>query len=73
MFSKTYSFVNEQFAAETITQFFAFRFNYQALLCQARKIQKLKTNSVSVGRVNTLKKSKHNFLFATMKSNCTGI
>lgn len=63
--------MNEQFAAEINTQFCAFRFNYQALLFQVRKIQKLKPKSV--GRVNTLKNPKHNFLFAAMKSNCTGI
>lgn len=53
MFSRTYYFLN---AAETTSQFCAFRFDYQALLCQARKIQKLRANSISVGRVNTLKK-----------------
>lgn len=73
MLSKAYSFVNEQFAAEINTQFCASRFNYQTLLFQVRKKQKLKTNSINVGRVNTLKTSKHNFLFATMKSNCIGI
>lgn len=58
MFSKTYSFVNEKFPAETISQFCAFRFNYQALPFQARRIQKLKTISISVGRLNTLKNLK---------------
>lgn len=42
VFSKTDPLVNKQFAGKTITQFYAFRFNYQALLFQARKIQKIK-------------------------------
>lgn len=53
MFSKIYSFVNEQFAAEINTQFCAFRFNYQALLFQARKKPKIKN------KLNKCRKNKY--------------
>lgn len=56
MFSKTYSFVNEQFAGKTITQFYAFRFNYQALLFQAKKIEKIKNKLEKCRKSKYMKK-----------------
>lgn len=56
MFSKTYSFVNEQFSGKTITQFYAFRFNYRALLFQAKKIEKIKNKLEKCRKSKYMKK-----------------
>lgn len=61
--SKTEPLANRQSVRKTITQFCALCFNYKALLFQARQIQKLKTNLISIGEINNFKSSKYNYSF----------